>query len=132
MSSFCSRVAVDLDAVVPVDQLLVGVVEAHVVAQVLRARLGPVQEPIFAGQQVGRRKSVDQAGDGVGLLQVVTALGSAEVQERAVVAEVDRLLGVAELPAQIAVRDGPHLVDPPVRLLVSVAGLAFRPERRGS
>ena len=116
---------VDLDAVVPVDQLLVGVVEAHVVAEVLRASLGALQEPILAGQQVGGRESVDQAGDGVRLLQVVAALGSAQMQERAVLAEVDRLLGVAELPAQVAVGDGAHLVDPPVRLLVSIVAWLF-------
>ena len=54
-------VAMDVDAVVPVDNVFVGVEEAHVLAQVFGAFLGAFEVAVVAGQQVGAGEAVDEA-----------------------------------------------------------------------
>src|SRR6202040_1892329 len=60
-----------IDAVVPVNNVLIEVAEAHVLAQVIGALLGRFQETVLSRQHVGRREAVDQARYGVSLLAVM-------------------------------------------------------------
>ncbi len=127
----CSSPPLQVDAVIPVDDVLVAVVEAHVVAQVLGALLGGLQKALLAGEHVGRGEAVDQARNRVGLLAVVAFLAARQVQNGAVVAIVDGLVGIVELPAQVAVGNGTDLLDPPIRLLVAVVtGAISRKDHR--
>ncbi len=111
--------AVDPDAVVPVDDVLVVVDEPHVLTQVRRPLLGDLQILVLAGEQIGAGHAVDEAGDRVGLLDVVAALVPAEPDDGPIVAEVDR--PGAELGPPVEVRDGLELPDPPVLFLEPVA-----------
>ncbi|WP_217809832.1 hypothetical protein [Micromonospora sp. NBS 11-29] len=57
-----------IDAVVPVDDVVVAVHEPHVVAQVGGAGLGHVEQVLLATEQKGGAHAVDQPGQRVGLL----------------------------------------------------------------
>ncbi|KFB73458.1 MAG: hypothetical protein AW09_001290 [Candidatus Accumulibacter phosphatis] len=66
----------NLDSVVPVDQILVRIHEAHVGTQVLCPFFGGFEEAFLARQHVGRGHAVNHPGNGVGFLQVVAFLAA--------------------------------------------------------
>ena len=111
---------------VPVDHVLVHVVEAHVLLQVFHAFLGGLQEHVFAGQHEGRGHAVDHARDGVRLLSegICFAL-AAQADCRAILLVVD--VTVAKLGAYKEVADALSLVGPPRGFLeAEFARLSFR------
>ena len=113
---FLLALAVDVDAVVPVDDLLVRVVEPHVFAEVFGPLLGPFQVAVVAGQQVRGGESVDEARDGVRLLPVVVpGLLAGELDGGAVVRVVHR--AGAELGLEVEVAQRRDLLHPPVAAL---------------
>ena len=101
-----------VDAVHPVGDALGRVDRAHMVAQVLRALLGDLEEAVLAGHQVGRRKAVDEPRDRVRLLPRARQLVALERDLRAVDGEVD--VPVGPLGVAVEVRDLAHLLHPPL------------------
>ncbi len=111
----------NLDTVVPVDKIFIVVVKTDMFPQVLGAQFGRLQETILAGEQVGRGKTIDQAGNGIGLLKVIPFLAAAQMEKGAIFPVIDGFLGITELPLEIAVGNGSDLSDPPIRLFMAVA-----------
>jgi len=105
----------DLDAVVPVHDVVVGVDRAHVVTQVLGTPFGDLQVLVLAGEHVRRRHAVHHPRDGVGLLDVAVGLVAAEPDDGPVVPVVDQ--AGAELRPPVELRELVHLVGPPAGLL---------------
>src|SRR5262245_27048563 len=83
-------VAFDLEGVVPVGDAALLVDDAQVVAKVLGAGLGRLEEAVVAGQVEGGGEAEDEPGDRVGLLASVARLTAVEGDARAVLPEVDR------------------------------------------
>jgi len=106
--------------VIPVHHALLRVILPQVLAQVVGALLGGLEEPVLSRQEVCRGHAEHHARDGIGLLQVVGLLRPRQMQARPVVAVVDGLLRIAKLPPDVAVGDVRYLLDPPVRLLEPV------------
>ena len=108
----------DVDRVVPVDDALLLVHRAHVLAQVLGTPLGGLQVPVLTGQQVRGGEAVDQARDGVGLLAGTGYLAPLDGEVRPVPAVVD--VPVRELRVEVELRQRADLLGPPVRFLEAV------------
>ena len=107
-----------VDAVRPVGDALGRVDRAHVVAQVLGALLGHLEEAVLAGHHVRGREAVDEARDRVGLLPRARQLVALERDLRAVDGEVD--VPVGPLGVAVEVRDLADLLHPPLGALEDV------------
>src|SRR5207247_67136 len=90
----------------------------HMLAQKLRPTLRCFEVAIDAGQHISRRKAIDHARNGIGLLARAGKLLPLQCQARAKVAVVDGAIG--ELRVEVEFSKRADLSNPPVGRLKAI------------
>ena len=111
---FIFALAMHIHAMIPVHDFFIGIIEAHVFAQIFRPFFGGFQRGFVAGDHIGGRHPVNHAGNRVRFLTIVVfRFFAAEFDVRSVIIVINRLI-FAKLRPQEEFGNAVNLLNPPI------------------